>query len=52
MAKKRMLDRVPIWKDRGIRALFRLVWPSLLLQCARGRVATAAAMERDVRKTA
>ena len=27
------------------------IWPSLLLQSARGRVATAAAMERHVRKT-
>ena len=34
------------------RAVLRLVWPSILLQSARGRVATAAAMERHVRKTA
>ena len=34
------------------RAVLRLVWPSILLQSALGRVATAAAMERHVRKTA
>ena len=34
------------------RAVLRLVWPPILLQSARGRVATAAAMERHVRKTA
>ena len=33
------------------RAVLRLVWPSILLQSARGRVATAAAKERHVRKT-
>ena len=39
------------------RAVLRLVWPSILLQSARDRVATAAetdrvtAMERHVRKT-
>ena len=26
----------------GTSAVLRLVWPSILLQCARGRVATAA----------
>ena len=34
------------------RVVLRLVWPSILLQSARGRVATAAAIERHVRKTA
>ena len=40
------------------RGVLRLVWPSILLQCACGRLATAAetdrvtAMERYVRKTA
>ena len=34
------------------RAVLRLVWPSILLQSAHGRVATAASMERHVRKTA
>ena len=34
------------------RAVPRLVWPSIRLQSARGRVATAAAMKRHVRKTA
>ena len=40
------------------RAVLRLVWPSILLQSARDRIATAAetdrvtAMERHVRKTA
>ena len=40
------------------RAMLRLVWPSLLLQSTRGRIATAAktviahaAMERHARKT-
>ena len=34
------------------RAVLRLVWPSILLQSARGLVATAAAMERHVCKIA
>ena len=36
----------------GTRAVLRLVWPSILLQSACGRVATDAAMECHVRKTA
>ena len=38
--------------DGDTRAVLRLVWPSILLQSACSRVATAAAMERHVRKTA
>ena len=34
------------------RAVLRLVWLSILLQSARGHVATTAAMECHVRKTA
>ena len=44
------------WKINQVqvqtKAVLRLVWLSILLQSARGRVATAAAMERHVRKTA
>ena len=45
-------DQVSENQLRITRAVLRLVWPSILLQPSRGRVATAAAMGRHVRKTA
>ena len=45
-----VIERIPEHKLTG--AVLRLVWPSMiLLQSARGRVATVAAKERRVRKT-